>query len=67
MWICLFLWVYPTGFDYYFGIPYSNDMGCTDKPGLDLPSCPPCILDQYTTRCVLQVIIIKTHIRCHIA
>lgn len=31
------------GFDYYFGIPYSNDMGCTDKPGLDLPTCPACI------------------------
>ncbi|XP_049320310.1 arylsulfatase G isoform X2 [Astyanax mexicanus] len=30
------------GFDYYLGIPYSNDMGCTDKPGYDLPSCPPC-------------------------
>ncbi|XP_063077779.1 arylsulfatase G [Engraulis encrasicolus] len=30
------------GFDYYLGIPYSNDMGCTDLPGYDLPSCPPC-------------------------
>ncbi|XP_028843892.1 arylsulfatase G isoform X2 [Denticeps clupeoides] len=30
------------GFDYYLGIPYSNDMGCTDRPGFDLPSCPPC-------------------------
>ncbi|KAL4605031.1 arylsulfatase G isoform X2 [Arapaima gigas] len=30
------------GFDYYLGIPYSNDMGCTDSPGYDLPSCPPC-------------------------
>ncbi|XP_066521700.1 arylsulfatase G isoform X2 [Hoplias malabaricus] len=30
------------GFDYYLGIPYSNDMGCTDQPGFDLPSCPPC-------------------------
>ncbi|XP_072524260.1 arylsulfatase G isoform X2 [Salminus brasiliensis] len=30
------------GFDYYLGIPYSNDMGCTDKPGFDLPSCHPC-------------------------
>ncbi|TSK14695.1 Arylsulfatase G [Bagarius yarrelli] len=30
------------GFDYYLGIPYSNDMGCTDKPGFDLPSCFPC-------------------------
>uniref|UniRef100_A0A671P9M5 Arylsulfatase G n=1 Tax=Sinocyclocheilus anshuiensis TaxID=1608454 RepID=A0A671P9M5_9TELE len=34
------------GFDYYFGIPYSNDMGCTDKPGLNLPSCPPCLHSQ---------------------
>ncbi|XP_042623482.1 arylsulfatase G-like isoform X1 [Cyprinus carpio] len=38
------------GFDYYFGICYSNDMGSTDKPGLDLPSCPPCVHSQYTTR-----------------
>ncbi|XP_036811942.1 arylsulfatase G isoform X2 [Oncorhynchus mykiss] len=30
------------GFDYYLGIPYSNDMGCTDLPGYELPSCPPC-------------------------
>ncbi|TNN74612.1 Arylsulfatase G [Liparis tanakae] len=30
------------GFDYYLGVPYSNDMGCTDKPGYDLPRCPPC-------------------------
>ncbi|KAG5262601.1 hypothetical protein AALO_G00276830 [Alosa alosa] len=30
------------GFDYYLGIPYSNDMGCTDTPGFDLPTCPPC-------------------------
>ncbi|XP_056628141.1 arylsulfatase G-like isoform X3 [Triplophysa dalaica] len=36
------------GFDYYYGIPYSNDMGCTDKPGLDLPTCPPCMHGQYT-------------------
>ncbi|NP_001352290.1 arylsulfatase G isoform X1 [Danio rerio] len=36
------------GFDYYLGIPYSNDMGCTDKPGLDLPSCPPCVHSQYS-------------------
>lgn len=35
---------HPTnrGFDYYLGIPYSNDMGCTDQPGYDLPPCPPC-------------------------
>ncbi|XP_076007609.1 arylsulfatase G [Genypterus blacodes] len=31
------------GFDYYLGIPYSTDMGCTDKPGYDLPPCAPCI------------------------
>lgn len=31
------------GFDYYLGIPYSNDMGCTDIPGYNLPQCPPCV------------------------
>lgn len=31
-----------TGFEYYLGIPYSNDMGCTDVPGYNLPRCPPC-------------------------
>ncbi|XP_045155420.1 arylsulfatase G [Echinops telfairi] len=30
------------GFDYYYGIPYSNDMGCTDTPGYDYPPCPAC-------------------------
>ncbi|XP_077406165.1 arylsulfatase G-like isoform X2 [Vanacampus margaritifer] len=30
------------GFDYYFGIPYSNDMGCTDNPGFNHPQCPRC-------------------------
>ncbi|KAM6164331.1 arylsulfatase G [Rhynchocyon petersi] len=30
------------GFDYYFGIPYSNDMGCTDTPGYNHPPCPAC-------------------------
>ncbi|XP_061912013.1 arylsulfatase G isoform X1 [Entelurus aequoreus] len=30
------------GFDYYLGVPYSNDMGCTDVPGYNLPQCPPC-------------------------
>ncbi|XP_035001826.1 arylsulfatase G isoform X1 [Hippoglossus stenolepis] len=30
------------GFDSYLGIPYSNDMGCTDIPGYNLPQCPPC-------------------------
>ncbi|XP_078257430.1 arylsulfatase G [Rhinoraja longicauda] len=33
------------GFDYYFGIPYSNDMGCTDDPGYDIPPCLPCPRD----------------------
>ncbi|XP_072230028.1 arylsulfatase G-like [Leuresthes tenuis] len=31
------------GFDYYLGIPYSNDMGCTDTPGYNLPPCLPCV------------------------
>ncbi|NXA35868.1 ARSG Arylsulfatase, partial [Eudromia elegans] len=30
------------GFDYYFGIPYSHDMGCTDTPGCNVPPCPAC-------------------------
>ncbi|XP_045425464.1 arylsulfatase G isoform X1 [Lemur catta] len=30
------------GFDYYFGIPYSHDMGCTDTPGFNHPPCPVC-------------------------
>ncbi|NXB78719.1 ARSG Arylsulfatase, partial [Donacobius atricapilla] len=30
------------GFDFYFGIPYSHDMGCTDSPGYDVPPCPAC-------------------------
>ncbi|XP_067344213.1 arylsulfatase G isoform X2 [Channa argus] len=30
------------GFNYYLGIPYSNDMGCTDIPGYNLPQCFPC-------------------------
>ncbi|XP_029455166.1 arylsulfatase G isoform X6 [Rhinatrema bivittatum] len=30
------------GFDDYFGIPYSHDMGCTDTPGYNLPPCPSC-------------------------
>ncbi|KAK7919801.1 hypothetical protein WMY93_011085 [Mugilogobius chulae] len=30
------------GFDYYLGVPYSNDMGCTDTPGYNLPQCFPC-------------------------
>uniref|UniRef100_A0A663M5B3 Arylsulfatase G n=1 Tax=Athene cunicularia TaxID=194338 RepID=A0A663M5B3_ATHCN len=32
----------PSGFNYFFGIPYSHDMGCTDTPGYNLPPCPPC-------------------------
>jgi arylsulfatase G len=35
---------YYRGFDFYFGLPYSNDMGCVDKPGYDLPPCKPCPL-----------------------
>nr|XP_036853164.1 arylsulfatase G isoform X3 [Manis javanica] len=30
------------GFHYYYGIPYSHDMGCTDTPGYNHPPCPPC-------------------------
>ncbi|XP_006061961.2 arylsulfatase G isoform X2 [Bubalus bubalis] len=30
------------GFDYYFGVPYSHDMGCTDCPGYNHPPCPAC-------------------------
>lgn len=30
------------GFNYYLGIPYSNDMGCTDTPGFNLPQCHAC-------------------------
>ncbi|XP_039715135.1 arylsulfatase G isoform X5 [Pteropus medius] len=33
---------YFRGFDYYFGIPYSHDMGCTDTPGYNHPPCPAC-------------------------
>ncbi|CAH2291970.1 arylsulfatase G isoform X1 [Pelobates cultripes] len=38
------------GFDYYFGIPYSNDMGCTDHPGYDTPPCSPCPLHHESQR-----------------
>ncbi|XP_012893353.1 PREDICTED: arylsulfatase G isoform X2 [Dipodomys ordii] len=38
------------GFDYYFGIPYSHDMGCTDTPGYNHPPCPPCPLDAGSSR-----------------
>ncbi|OXB64819.1 hypothetical protein ASZ78_006557 [Callipepla squamata] len=37
------------GFDYYLGIPYSHDMGCTDTPGYNVPPCPPC--PQHGTAC----------------
>lgn len=40
--ICTMFIVSLAGFDYYLGIPYSNDMGCTDVPGYNLPQCPPC-------------------------
>ncbi|XP_044532345.1 arylsulfatase G [Gracilinanus agilis] len=30
------------GFSYYFGIPYSHDMGCSDTPGYNHPPCPAC-------------------------
>ncbi|KAM8992405.1 arylsulfatase G [Ara ararauna] len=40
------------GFDYYFGIPYSHDMGCTDTPGYNLPPCPPCPRHGSITRVV---------------
>ncbi|XP_070565013.1 arylsulfatase G-like isoform X2 [Ptychodera flava] len=36
------------GFDYYFGLPYSNDMGCLDHTGFDIPSCGPCKRDNKT-------------------
>ncbi|NXG29290.1 ARSG Arylsulfatase, partial [Dromaius novaehollandiae] len=40
------------GFDYYFGIPYSNDMGCTDTPGYNLPPCPACPRHGTAASCV---------------
>eukprot|EP01087_Luapelamoeba_hula_P002157 TRINITY_DN11884_c0_g1_i1.p1 TRINITY_DN11884_c0_g1~~TRINITY_DN11884_c0_g1_i1.p1 ORF type:complete len:407 (-),score=33.14 TRINITY_DN11884_c0_g1_i1:125-1345(-) len=33
------------GFDEYFGLPYSPDMGCTDMRGFDLPPLEPCPRD----------------------
>uniref|UniRef100_UPI00358E72CB arylsulfatase G isoform X2 n=1 Tax=Myxine glutinosa TaxID=7769 RepID=UPI00358E72CB len=30
------------GFNYFFGLPYSADMGCTDNPGADIPACRAC-------------------------
>ncbi|XP_053563672.1 arylsulfatase G [Bombina bombina] len=38
------------GFDYYYGIPYSNDMGCTDDPGYNIPTCPSCPLASKTPK-----------------
>ncbi|KAM4664014.1 arylsulfatase G isoform 2-T3 [Discoglossus pictus] len=38
------------GFDYYFGIPYSNDMGCTDIQGYNIPKCQPCPLEPKINR-----------------
>ncbi|MEE6506917.1 hypothetical protein FKM82_007897 [Ascaphus truei] len=43
------------GFDYYYGIPYSNDMGCTDTPGYNIPPCPACPLRPETPRSVLDI------------
>ncbi|XP_072044612.1 arylsulfatase G-like [Amphiura filiformis] len=39
---------YNRGFDFYFGLPYSNDMGCMDDPGGNLPACPACPKDNST-------------------
>eukprot|EP00118_Oscarella_pearsei_P000886 m.6060 g.6060 ORF g.6060 m.6060 type:complete len:526 (+) comp14847_c0_seq1:152-1729(+) len=33
------------GFDFYYGLPYSNDDGCVDDPGYNLPMCLPCPKD----------------------
>nr|CAB3223256.1 arylsulfatase G-like [Phallusia mammillata] len=30
------------GFDYYYGLPYSNDMGCVDVPTYNRPECLEC-------------------------
>nr|CAB3223243.1 arylsulfatase G-like [Phallusia mammillata] len=30
------------GFDYYYGLPYSNDMGCVDVPTYNRPECKEC-------------------------
>ena len=30
------------GFDYYYGLPYSDDMGCVDVPDYNLPPDKPC-------------------------
>ncbi|KAJ8037656.1 Arylsulfatase G [Holothuria leucospilota] len=34
------------GFDFYFGLPYSNDMGCSDDPGYNIPTDTPCPKDK---------------------
>ncbi|XP_071443475.1 arylsulfatase G-like [Hetaerina americana] len=33
------------GFQSYFGVPYSVDMGCTNPPGLNIPQCSGCAQD----------------------
>lgn len=33
------------GFDFYYGLPYSNDMGCSDDPGHNIPVGSPCPKD----------------------
>ncbi|CAI9585761.1 unnamed protein product, partial [Staurois parvus] len=38
------------GFHFYYGIPYSNDMGCSDTAGYNLPPCPPCPWSLQETR-----------------
>ncbi|KAM3847709.1 arylsulfatase G isoform 2-T5 [Vipera latastei] len=48
------------GFDFYFGIPYSPDMGCTDTPGYNLPPCPAChrcstTVSNHQTNCYPEV------------
>ncbi|PIK38747.1 putative arylsulfatase G-like [Apostichopus japonicus] len=34
------------GFDFYYGLPYSNDMGCSDDPGHNIPIGNPCPKDR---------------------
>ncbi|XP_033124455.1 arylsulfatase G-like isoform X1 [Anneissia japonica] len=38
---------YRRGFEYFYGLPWSNDMGCVDKPGQDIPHCAPCAQDPH--------------------
>ena len=48
MMICamVFWWfvryIFLTGFDSYYGIIASADMGCADDPGYNVPTCPKC-------------------------